>query len=354
MDISKSVLICLVSRQAMANVIPAVMYKPAKVLLLSTDMEKSTAANICSMLNSKSIKCEIFPDILQPYDVTGTEAIISRIIANNQINPGPVLNATGGTKLMAFAAYNAFRRKKCNIIYCNSEGNNIIQLYPDILHETIEVKISVEEYLNAYGYPTKKESDNSSEFIRYVDGNGLLNSFVKNVNDVRKNNAFKLLSYSHPLQLGKFLITRKDDPFISISHNNNTFTGIHKKFINGFWLEDYFFYKLKLMNPDDIKSGVHISAVRKNNLTELQNENIPYNEIDIVAVKNGRLNLFSCKSGAKSKEDLFELEGLRTLAGGTFSKAHTVITKSTQFYTNRAKDMKINVIDVQNTWSFKL
>jgi hypothetical protein len=356
MDLSKSALICLVSRQAMANVIPALMHKPAKVVLLKTKEEEATAENIKGVMNLQGIDCEIYPELIDPYDVVNTEQIVNNVVVRNCKNLIPVFNSTGGTKLMAFAAYNVFRQNKLKIIYCDTDGNRIIELYPQTLFEEISVNISVKEYLRAYGYyiiPSEKIRNDHSAFIQYIDKNNLLKHFISQIIEKRKNDIFRLSNHSTPMHLGNFRIILEDTSFISISHDKNTFGHIDKNFLNGFWLEDYLFYKLKELQPDDIILGAHISSGSKNTLAELQALNLPYNEIDVIAVKNTRLYLFSCKSGVKSKEDLFELDGLRSIAGGTFGKAYAVVTKSTPTYSNRAKSMRINMFDIRDINSFK-
>jgi hypothetical protein len=353
MDLSNSLLVCLVSRQSMPNVIPAIMYKPAKVILITTAQEISTAENINSLLNEKNIKCEIYPQLIKPYDIEGTEKIADKVIIDTK-DYTAVFNSTGGTKLMAFAVYNVFRKYNLKIIYCDTAGNRIIELFPETSFENIDVKISIEEYLRAYGYflmHAEKNPCNGIELIKYLDENNLINTFITDTNDKRKNNILGLLNNLNHIQLGKFKISKREN-LITISHGNKIFPGINKNFLNGFWLEDYLFYKLNVLMPDEIKAGIYISSESKSSLTELQISEIPYNEIDVAAVKNGRLHLFSCKSGVKSKEDLFELEGLRNLAGGTFGQAYSVVTRSTRFYNNRAKSMNIKLIDIREINNF--
>jgi len=100
---------CLVSRQAMANVLPVLMYKPAKVMFFATPEEKRTANNLEKLFKEKRIT--VFrKDDLNAYDYISFKSMIKEQL--NKITDSDVcLNVTGGTKLMALAAYEAFNSK---------------------------------------------------------------------------------------------------------------------------------------------------------------------------------------------------------------------------------------------------
>lgn len=329
----------------MPNIIPAVLYNPDKVILLATQQEKRTAEDISNVLNKNNINCEIYKEFVSAYDLNSVSNALSNIL-NLYTESELTLNITGGTKLMAIAAYELFRKHNMNIIYCDTFDENIIHFKNGkiIFEKYTNLKISVEDYLNAYGFKVDKSQnktkpfenkeliyfikDHLNEFIEFSTGLRLVipdneNQFVRSINDFEfeRRNSKMFLSY------------KNREIFQSDYTNFN--------YLVGFWLEDfvYDFIKTKFPN-EDIQKSFNILS-RSNSA----------NEVDIIFSKNGKLYLISCKTGKYDKKDLFELEGLRNLAGGTFSKAFKVIIKNDKTFINiskRAKEMDIKLLTVKD------
>ncbi len=338
---NNTILISLVSKQSMPVIIPALYLKPDKVILITTHEEKHTAKNIINVLNNNKISCELSGNTVRAYDYKSTESEINRLISSN---PKKILllNTTGGTKIMAIAAYESFRKANLETIYCDTNDNKIFFMeFGKIRSENFNVKVSVKDYLSSCGFNCISSRDKLSRMneniplLNFISDN--LEQFL-NFHDYLKQK-FKNKIKSKSIIYSDFEFDTSESKYILYYKNREIFTSDIKNinYIKGFWLEDYVFMKLKEKSPDDIVVGANVRS-GMNNL----------NEIDILLTKNGRLHLISCKAGNADKQDLFELDGLRDLAGGTFGIASKVtIKKMNRSFINRARELKINLINIK-------
>jgi len=336
---------CLVSRQAMANVLPVFMYKPSKVMLFTTPEENQCADNLNKLFESKKISVKI-KDNLDAYDYTSFKETVKQELEQSE---GDVcLNVTGGTKLMALAAYEAFAEKDKKIIYCDTEHQKIINLFP--VNETAKLKaeLTIGDYLNSYGYTIEetKQIENLEDYFElfsFIEQNNSLSSFIDMFAKIREH-----LAYENKIKQPKFTLISNDklfqfqknyyDYFIQFGHPNKTSIKISiSDFKSGDWLEIYVYYLLK----------------KKQNLfpllgVKLKNSEGVENEIDVMALKDYRLNIFSCKSGKKDNQfDLFQLETLRNITSGTFGKGIFVTTNNhSSSFEKRAKELSIQILNI--------
>jgi len=343
--------ICLVSKQAMPNIIPALMYKPNRVILLATIQEKGTAENIKKVLRKNKVHCEIHKEIVDAYDVNSVSNACQLYI--NKKNEDFILNMTGGTKIMAIAAYEAFRRVNKRSLYCDTEENKIIHFHSgNITKSDIRLKIKVEDYLQSYGFrlspyhtiDKKERAVRNKSFIDFVFNNTKSYlEFVDYIKPLVSNSPLtKYLGYGDyelkPLPGG-----------YELSHLKKTiFKANEIGEIIGTWFEDYTYYKIIKNELDDILLGQNIISGGKLR-----------NEIDIMFTKNCKLYLISCKNKKLekniNKQDLFELDGLRSLAGGTFAKAFKVLTNEPEEnLKNRAIELKIDIKTIYQLNDFKI
>jgi hypothetical protein len=326
----------------MPNIIPAILYKPEKVILLTTKEEYKTAENISMVLNKYDLGCEIFKDYVSAYDLNSVSDAINKIVnmySEKELN----LNITGGTKLMAIAAYEIFRYHKLNIMYCDTFDENIIYFKNgEIVKEKYSnVKISVVDYLRAYGFKPNLAQNKSKKF----ESTNLLNfikthliEYIKFSKSIRFRNGSKKSRMNNSPK--DFELIKKDKE-ISVTYKQTEIfksSNSNYQYLIGFWLEDFIY--------NFIKSNIPNIEIEKNYYI-LSKSDSP-NEIDVIFSKNGKLYLISCKTGEFNKLDLFELEGLRNLAGGTFGKAYLVtlsnVSKSIQM---RANEMYIKTLNIE-------
>jgi len=120
-----STIVCLVSRQSMANVIPVLELHPSEVILLRTKQESKVALNIQRLFVSKNIKTRIYKSYIDPYDLETVKSACREIINESETNI--ILNVTGGTKTMAIAAYEIFKSSDKRILYYDPIHHIIIK-----------------------------------------------------------------------------------------------------------------------------------------------------------------------------------------------------------------------------------
>jgi hypothetical protein len=344
---------CLVSRQAMANVLPVLMFKPQNVFLLATPEEKFCADNLEKLFISKNINVKR-KDGLNAYNYISFKEVIKNALDNYSFDV--CLNVTGGTKLMALAAYEAFAEKNKKIIYCDTEHQNIITLLPKYESTKLIADLSIEDYLLSYGYTIEetKNIDNEkkySELFSFIESYGLMNSFIEMYSKVRE-----ALASETNIHKPKFTVLSNDKIFQFQKNYENYFIqfGKQKKssikveysnFKSGDWLEFYVYYLLKHKYNLDPLIGIKI-----------KNEEGVENEIDVMVLKDYRLNIYSCKTGKKDNQfDLYQLETLRQITSGTFGKGIFVTAnKYSEKFLNRAKELSVAVISVNNNIQLKI
>lgn len=314
-------LVCLVSRQPMANVLPVLMFKPDLVYLLSTKEELKCGKHLQNLFNKNNIKTILY-DNIDAYDNKILIERLDKIFSNS--NFSITLNSTGGTKIMAISAYEYFRNKNYPVIYCNTEDKKIIHLLPERRTEELKAELKIEEYLASYGYKIKEEKPmlldfDYEELFTLIEKNNLMNEFVDFTTSVRKalsEETYKTINsnnknFSFQKTPSNFLLLLK------IDNQNLKYKFLTKDFLFGNWLEYYVFWKYKYLNPDEIKIGVKIVS-----------ENDIRNEVDIILLKNYKLYLISCKSGKAENNTLYELETLRSFISGTYGKGIVVFSNN--------------------------
>lgn len=344
-----STIFCLVSRQSMANVLPVLMFKPQQVVLFSTPEEKKSADNLEKLFQLKKIKVKRV-DGLDAYNYLKFKDEVKQQLKN--FEEEIILNVTGGTKLMALAAYEAFAEKDKKIIYCDTEHQKIISLMPEYKIENLQADISIEDYLLSYGYHIKETKDFSLiekfyPLFEFIIDKKIMEEFI---------NFFKYIREKHVEDRPRITILSKNRNFYFYKNFDNysiQFNPHNKKSISiniteyrlGDWLEYYVYYILKEKYKLNPLTGVKI----------ISDENVE-NEIDVLVLKDYKLYNYSCKSGKSDNQyDLFQLETLRNITSGTFGKGIFVTAnKHSEKFFNRAKELSIKVIQVQNTMELDL
>ncbi|SNR60349.1 Card1-like endonuclease domain-containing protein [Desulfurobacterium atlanticum] len=298
----KEFLISPVSTQTFPIVVSALSLLPEKVILLSTSQMKKFESFIKNVLTYKGIDVEV--RYINPYS---RESILKAV---EDINSTKLL-LNCGTKYTSFILFDRFG-KDALLYYTpdgkiiNFEGKTVLKVKPDI--------VDVELHSAMYGFKIEEEiSEINTIFYRKKMTNYIGINFKKLSTFMKK--AF---------ETGYFT---KDTPheFISLALKHNiikrsgkTFPVIDRNYIGGKWFEEFLFLKLTEKDFFDIHIGVKLSWY---------NSSIT-NEIDVIAVKNNRLYLFSCKTGKINNltfKHIYELHELTKRVGGDFGKGYLCV-----------------------------
>jgi hypothetical protein len=107
--------------------------------------------------------------IIDAYNLSEARSAISAIINSVAGKQKILINLTGGTKIMSLAAMQASRGTDTTLLYVSTEEHSLTFFHSDSdINETkpIQVKITVEQYLNAHGLET---SDSQNFGYKYSD-----------------------------------------------------------------------------------------------------------------------------------------------------------------------------------------
>ena len=170
-------LIQLVSEQTMQNVVPVLAIKPARLIHLHTPPMASRTNDIDKALRQAGVQAAtllhvlpVMPTIAEVAAATG-EAIRSARDAGER----PLVNLTGGTKLMSIGAFDAARTAGVSSVYVDTGREQFIDggtgapiqsvLGPDLTFTPIKKQLKVNVIAVANGL---ERVTNTKEWSRYV------------------------------------------------------------------------------------------------------------------------------------------------------------------------------------------
>jgi hypothetical protein len=361
--------VCLVSGQSIPNLIPLKMedLAPQRVILLvSPDMEIQ-ADRIEKVMKSWKIEVERYP--ISPYNLYSAR---KTCLLDKFKGESITLNVTGGTKIMALAAFEVFREMKKPIIYVDTQNKEIQRLSPQFEKIKFKGVIEVKPYLAAYGQNIIKENADMeiikkhrpvihklvSEISRLEKPVSFMNRYsapLRNVktfpleieiaeNDLTQPAFVELLMLFH-----KHDIVEKRDRKLIFSNS----VDVH--FVSGGWLEEYVYSVLSSVSNTDAKIGVTVEW-------DQHGPRPPTNEYDVIFTCNNQLYLIECKTKRFMGEDrelegadpIYKLDSLRDAAGGLFGKGMLVSYKKlTDDQKKRLKANKLNYCDHSYLKSFR-
>ncbi|MDT3697228.1 MAG: DUF1887 family CARF protein [Ignavibacterium sp.] len=335
-------IVCLVSRQAMPNVIPVLMYNPSKVYLLMTQEERECGIHLKELFESKNMEV-ITKENIKAYQIDSVKNALSEIIANDKPD-SLFINITGGTKPMSIAAYDFARVNEIPVFYCNTENLELLHLFPKTKTEPFTVKLTIKDYLLSYGYKIIEQKEISEiekyySLFKFIETYKLMKSFLEFNEEIKKRLAQSSSKFSVTSFDKNFLFQKNFGSFrieFGNKHREN-FSVNESEYKSGDWLEYYVYYKLNELQGIELMSGVKIQSDRQVS-----------SEIDTIVLKDFKLYLISCKSGKKDNQfDLFQLETIRNISSGTFGKGLFVsVNESSESFLKRAAELQIKVTNI--------
>jgi|GEM_PF-2422630 len=320
----------IVSDQPMPNLIPIISMKPAKVFMLVSEQMRAKAERIKRFLSENDIEAEEY--IIEPYQMDEVESLTLSIL-DREPPDSIALNATGGTKISAFGAFAAFRKRGFPIFYFEPKRWEIISL-DEVKKDAVKpaAQISVKDYLALHGMKVFEEAADDEEvnsrreitsyLAEHLHESGLmpvLNSFAFKAQEKRTfpiTISFEANKY-YP-QFNPILKKLTEAQIIRFDPNNKsiTFPNLQSaRYLNGFWLEEYVYSVIKDLGVYDVRRNVNVSW----------EGSLIKNEFDVVFTNNSRLFIVSCKTAKlakakdfKDKNPVYELDSLKDYAAGLF------------------------------------
>jgi len=255
------------------------------------------------------------------------KSILAEFIADK-----PILNFTGGNKIMSQAAFNAFKSNSMDCIYINSQNDEYIYFdnsdaESKVTSNNINIHGNIKEFLGLNGqkikYDNTAETDIQEKLRKFLTVN--FRTFGKYILKFASKNKY---GFNTPLVIneGKHRGTTFafQNGFSKVIFKKNTKVELDLndkgddllQYLVGKWFETACYKKLlELKYFDEIHSNAKLEKI--NRPQELKYED--KNEFDIIAIKGIYPIIFECKSGGIKSEFIDKLATIKNTYLGRYS-----------------------------------
>jgi len=365
-----SILVNLISDQMVPIVLGAIHYKPSQMIYVRS--QKPEYQQNVSRINRYLERYFLFDYrevIVDPFSIEDNINKLQQVIPQSD---NVYINITGGTKLMAIAAFKVAQDRSIPSFYVDTANKRCIQFGTSEPDFPIE-RLMVQDYIELIGAGILNEK---TDYFRdehrlaklcsiVIQNQDKWDTFSSYIHESARQYPSSTLRFEVPLT-----ITSKqnghpitpDIPFmcqllqagllkyVNISRNKLIFEYCDQQaknmlFTRGEWLEYYVFQTLnKLDLCDDVCAGVNIVWDK----SSMDSGQLVHNELDILATRSSVLYGISCKSGKEKKEIsqfLNEVEQYTRKLGGIFYKTALVVARPLQpAQLERARQMNVRVL----------
>jgi hypothetical protein len=357
--------VILVSGQPTPNITPALDPEvgPREIVMLVSPDMRQRADWLAEVLQPRGIRVER-RDLADAYDVEDIRNRVLEVIAERS-HETVALNVTGGTKLMAIAAYEVFFTAGMPIFYVHPERDRLIWMHPPGLpHRDLADRIKLDAFLKAHGadlaerpahYGMAESRKRLAEGLvakvdRYQSALSTLNWAA-----MKAEAEGSLVSPAISAQLRRDGLRELLDWFeaeglISVNRGRLHFADEAARFFaNGGWLEQYVYATVQALKRDDsaiqdIGRGLEVSrpaADRGRIINELDVAFLAQNRLHVVECKTRKFN-DETENGGAGAEAVYKLDALANLLGGLQAKAMLVSYQPLKpSILNRARDYRI-------------
>ncbi len=327
--------LCLVSAQATPNLTPVLdqAFRPRQVVLaVSRDMEER-ARWMSDIMKSHGIRVEhlTIPD---PYDLHGCSDILLDWLSAHDGDEA-ALNVTGGTKLMAMAAQEAFRTAGRPVFYVSAESDEVVFLDPALRAEkfVLSPRLRLRDYLRSHGFTPIGQAKPDipanlrdladhlvSSVSRWSDALGKLNAIAEAAEKAKRLATCLTTEQADSRSLDEVLGEFEQSGMLRAYDGEVRFADeASRAFVKGGWLEFHAYRNVADLAP---QLGITDFAL---NVQVLAPDGVTRNEIDCAFMHRNRLHLIECKAGnlaaagntdeARGTDALYKLESLGKLGG---------------------------------------
>ena len=351
--------IALISKEPLPVIFGIWHQRPSFVLFLITEGHKRILNNIISIVKQKH-KFEYDIQSVDPYDKVKINKAFSRID-----NSRWSINITCGTKIMSIISSISAIQNGVEVFYIKALKKNMKVIFPFSRKrdQFLKPKLSVKQYLEAHGRRIKKcdnkfdEINKMSSLTRFISSNSWVQQLLL---EVRQDN------HRHGISYGKTYEAINNGNFINLTFPNKDIRGrqisvkltfgskektkmlniLNDNYLYGGWFEHFVFTKIKNC-VDDVLMNVELKS---------NNPEHPLNEIDILATKENRIHIISCKTMLKlTKYSGYELLAYKDLAGGLFAQVYlATTTKPTSHQQERLDLFNIDTVFSVNLKDFNI
>lgn len=353
--------LCIVSGQPLPNLLPAFhpATRPVKVVLLVSDGMHEQAALLRQ--GFANLGCKTEEVRVGEGRIEDVRAAALEVLAGND-GRRIALNATGGTKVMAMGACDAFRELDYPAFYVDTEKRQLVTLYPQPGTASLPDVAAVGPLLAAYGYSVESKGscrirpeyrvlgkDLVENVERFAGALGVLNACAA---QAKKHLTARLQTRGANPVVTELLQRFKAAGVLDVGNESIIFPSEEARFFaNGGWLEDYV---LTVVNR---LKGQKIIRDHACNL-KVKSRGGVLNEVDVAFAAANRLHLIECKTArmvdknnreGRADQVAYKLEALRDLIGGTMARAMLVTYRNlTPEDRQRCHEYRIDVVEGGN------
>lgn len=263
-----STLVSLVSEQTIPNVVFIKQWKKncQSFIFITTEQYKERVDWIAKAAGIDKPEYNIQKIFVSSDDYNGVLSVLENQLQDESTEY--VVNITCGTKIMSIALFNYFTKLPNSQIYYIPISKNVSQkIYPDNEQSDIKVKLSLEEYFDAYGLTFEQSS--------YPN----------------------LKNQPTPQQLMEQTRAAKGrTPHVDDINRSSGLTNEEKRYLTGGWFEWYCYNLIKdvyQLHDKFIACGVKIKDVSSRSPNTM-NTNAS-NEADVIFIKSNILYFIECK-----------------------------------------------------------
>jgi len=309
------ILVSLVSEQTIPNVeLIREMGDLVDHFLFITTNAMESRGNRNWIVNTACLKEKqvLSPVIVNPFSFENIEERLTQHVNDDDFY---IVNLTGGTKVMSLAVYEFFKVMNSEMYYLTGRGEKI-KIHPGRkkVSSKLATKISLKDYLSAYGFRIKKQSPPIRG--REITA-GVLTYFLHHFDKKKDISALKILrenrskgikSLQNKPELQSFLDRLSFKP-----DSEERLSKYECRYLSGEWLEEYLYYFIiDKFDISDQEIGMGL---------EVEKSGTP-NEFDVLLVQHNRIFLFECKTSIYLDSDESQ-----TLIGQTIYKSDSLRNK---------------------------
>lgn len=339
------VMLALVSDQPMPNIMAVLEHNPPPdhiEFIVSADKTDVTKYDpryntkyhaLCRAIQPLGISCSRMPPV-HPYRLQDVKAQCLAAVARHPKAEQFIFNVTGGTKLMALAAYLAGLESERPIVYVESRDRRLITVSGSTseehpFDESRFKPITVDRYLTAYGRIIEKETPHDTLhsqdvstahfFVEHLAASrALLGDITKAVREQGDPTAPRHFTLGSLPKSQRMVLDRLTaDGYLTPVGQTEQFAVVSETrwhFVKGTWLEVYAFDTLHQSGYfDDVRCNVRLRGAP--------------GELDVVLTRNASMAICEAKFGAKLSITMSHLRALKETLAGVYGRIFYVTAR---------------------------
>ncbi len=356
--------VILVSGQPTPNITPALdpALKPRDIVMLVSPDMRQRAEWLAEVLRPTGVRVHRRA-IEDAYDVESIRSRVQELLSERR-HEAIALNVTGGTKLMAIAAYEVFFTAGKPIFYVHPEQDRLIWMQPEGLPpRDLAKKVRLDAFLKAhgaslaqrparYGVPDslKKLAEGLiREADRYQAALSTLNWAAMTAENAKSLTSRDVSAALERTDFRELLVRFEAEGLVVARRGCLHFANETARFfVNGGWLEQHVYavvqaHKREDSRIQDIGRGLRVARRAGDHVVE--------NELDVGFLAQNRLYVIECKTrrfsdetdlGGAGAEAVYKLDALASQFGGMQAKAMLVSYQRLKpAILNRARDYRL-------------